>query len=88
MEVINMSKLFKSGTTTSPRLSFKGYSLKKALYRNKDAVKAIIALITGANFLGGFDWNKFLLSLAAGVIALASKLLVDAIDYWFGEIEL
>ena len=37
----------------SPRLSFKGYNIKKALYRNKDAVKAILALLLGANYLSG-----------------------------------
>lgn len=72
----------------SPRLSFKGYSFRQALYRNKDAVKAIVAIITGANFLVGFDWKTFGVTLATGVIALATKLVIDAVDFWFGEIEL
>jgi len=68
--------------------SFKGYSFTEALARNKDSVKAIVAIITGANFFVGFDLRVFLLSLAAGGIALAMKLLQDAVDFYFGEIEL
>ena len=73
----------KSGAGT-----FKGYSLTKALLRNKDSVKAIVAIITGANFFAGFDWRVFLLSLAGGVVALATKLLADAVEFYLGEIEL
>ena len=69
----------------SEAMTFKGYDLKEALYRNKDAVKAIVAIITGANFLVGFEPRVFLISLGSGVIALATKLLVDAVDFWFGE---
>ena len=73
---------------TSAAASFEGYSFKEALLRNKDSVKAILAIVTGANFFTGFDWQVFLLSLASGVIALATKLLLDAWDFWSGEIKL
>lgn len=68
--------------------SFQGYSFKEALVRNKDAVKAVIAVITGANYLIGFDWRTFAISLGGGLIALGVKLLADAVDFYFGEIEL
>lgn len=70
----------------SPRMSFKDYSFRKALVRNKDSVKAILALIAGTNFFVGFEPKVFLLSLTAGVVALGVKLLVDAVDFWYGEI--
>lgn len=73
---------------TSPRRSFEGYDFKEALVRNKDSVKALVAIITGANFLVGFDWKIFGLSLAGATIALATKLIGDAVDFWFGEVEL
>jgi hypothetical protein len=73
--------------TTSPRLSFEGYSLPTALYRNIDSIKAIVALIAGANFFSGFDWELFGISLASGFVALAVKLLADAVDYYFKEVE-
>jgi len=68
--------------------SFAGYSFQEALYRNKDAVKAILAIITGANFLVGFDLHTFLITLASGGIALATKLLVDAVEFYFDEVNL
>jgi hypothetical protein len=72
---------------TSPRLSFKGYHFPTALYRNIDSVKAILAIIAGANFFSGFEYKTFLISLAAGGVALAVKLLADAVDYYFKEVE-
>lgn len=72
----------------SPRLSFRGYSLPTALYRNLDSIKAIVALITGANFFTGFELKTFLISLASGFVALLVKLLADAVDYYFAEVEL
>lgn len=68
--------------------SFEGYSFNEAILRNKDAVKAILAIITGANFFVGFEPKTFLISLGAGVVTLAVKLLVDAVDFYFGEVEL
>ena len=68
--------------------SFEGYSFTEALYRNKDAVKAIVAIITGANFFVGFDVRVFLLSLAGGAVALGAKLLQDAVDFYFDEVEI
>ena len=76
-----MVRKSKSGT-------FQGYSFAQALYRNKDSVKAILAIITGANFFTGFDLRIFLVSLAGGVIALATKMLVDAVDFYFENVEI
>jgi hypothetical protein len=69
-------------------MSFKGYRLSTALYRNKDAIKGIVALLGGVQFALGFDWKALLLTLAGGVATLAVKLLMDATDYFFTEVEL
>ena len=72
----------------SPRLSFKGYRIQEALYRNKEAIKSVLAIILGANFFAGFDLQVFLLSLGAATVALAGKLIQDAFDYYMTEVEL
>jgi hypothetical protein len=72
----------------SPRLSFKGYKLSEALYRNKDLVKALIVLITGYGYFTGFELSQFLIALSTGVLALTGKLLLDAADYFFTEVDL
>lgn len=72
----------------SPRLSFKGYSFGEALYRNKDAIKGIIAIIGGVNFAVGFEWKTLGISMVGGFGALAVKLVADAVDFYFGEVEL
>lgn len=75
----------------SPRLSFKGYKFKEALYRNKDSVKNIVAIIgTYGTYLiaAGFDWVAFLIAIGAGFVALAYKLLQDAVDFYFGVVGL
>lgn len=74
--------------TSSPRLSFKGYSLPLALYRNKDAIKAIIAIIAAINVVGPVDTRKFLLQLAVAGFGLGIKLLQDLVDFYFTEVEL
>lgn len=74
-------------TKLSPRLSFEGYSFKKALYRNKNELKALLAVIVGYNFVGGVDLQKLLLSLATAGLALSSKLVWDAFDYYFTEVK-
>lgn len=71
---------------TSPRLSFKGYRFAEALYRNKDAIKGVIAILAGVNFLTGFDWKSLLISLGTAVVALGVKLMADAVDYYFSEV--
>jgi hypothetical protein len=76
---------------TSPRLSFKGYAFGVALYRNKDAIKNIVAVLgTYSTYLGvtGFDWIAFLLALGGAVLVLGYKLLQDAVDYYFTEVEI
>lgn len=74
--------------TISPRKSFKAYNIWTALARNVDSIKAILAIITGANFLVGFDWKIFGMSLLAGFIMLVAKLATDAVDYFFKEVEI
>ena len=72
----------------SPRLSFNGYSFKEALYRNKDNIKVIVAILAGVNTFTGFDWKNFSMSLGLAVIALGVKLLSDAVDFYFSTVEL
>lgn len=72
----------------SPRNNFKGYNFSTALYRRKNEIKALVAIIGGVNFYTGFDWKTFGLSFAAGSVALIVALLGDAIDYYFTEVEL
>ncbi len=76
----------------SPRLSFKGYKFSEALFRNKDSIKAIVSLLGGINFIAafssGFDWITLLITLGAGVVGLGVKLLSDAVDFYFGEVDL
>ena len=74
--------------TKSPRLSFKGYKFTEALYRNKDIVKALIMLITGYSYLTSFDLTQFLLALSASAITLVGKLILDAFDFFFTEVDL
>lgn len=76
----------------SPRLNLKGYDVRVALYRNKDAVKAIVTIITGYNSFitstTGFNWKSFLMSIGIGIAALAGKLLADLVDFFFTEVEI
>jgi len=70
---------------TSPRMSFKGYSFTVALYRNKDALKAIFAIVAGVNVVTGFDWKIFGLTIAGAASTFVGKMLLDAFDFFFGE---
>lgn len=75
----------------SPRLSFKGYKFREALYRNKDTVKSAFAVLgTYGTYLGvtGFEWKAFLLAVGMGLVFLAYKLAEDAVDFYFTEVEL
>jgi hypothetical protein len=72
----------------SPRLSFKGYSFGTALYRNKDTLKAIVGLLSAIQVATGFDWKTLGVSLGTALIGLVVKLLADAVDYYFSEVEL
>jgi len=72
----------------SPNLSWKGYKLSEALYRNKDSIKGIIAILAGINLAIGFDWKTLLISLGGAIAALFIKLLADAVDFYFTEVEL
>jgi hypothetical protein len=76
----------------SPRKSFEGYSLVMAIYRNKDSVKNLIGLLSGINvaalFMAGFDWNTLLITFGAAFVSLIIKLVQDAVDFYFTEVEL
>lgn len=72
----------------SPRKSFKGYSFKEALVRNKQWVKGIVLTISGIDFYTGFSWKKTLALLGAGIATLIIKMIIDAIDFWYSEIEI
>jgi hypothetical protein len=72
---------------SSPRRSWIGYSFTEALARNKDYIKSIVAFFGTINIVTT-DWKIFFLTLAGMVIALAGKLLQDAVDYYFSEVEL
>ena len=72
----------------SARLTFSGYNFKEALFRNKDSIKAIIAILMGINVAVGVDWKIVLISLGAGVASLAVKLIADAVDFYFSDVEL
>lgn len=73
--------------TTSFRYSFKGYDIFTAIYNNKDLVKAILAIFGTINFIS-MDWRVFLTTLGVSVGALAVKLVIDALDFYFTEVEL
>lgn len=77
--------------TTSPRLSFKGYTFGEALYRNKTEIKGIIAVLgTYSTYLGvtGFDLQSFLIAVGAAVLTLGFKLATDAVDFFFKEVKI
>lgn len=71
----------------SKRLSFKGYSIKEALGRNVDTIKGIIAVISGITVLTGVNWKSFLITLGAAFAGLGVKLLADAVDFYFSEVQ-
>jgi hypothetical protein len=64
----------------------KGYSFIEALTRNKDLVKVLVAAVAGYNYFTGFNWTTFLGSVGIAFAALAGKLLVDFVDYFFSEV--
>lgn len=71
----------------SPRKSFKGYDFGVALYRNKDMIKAIVALFGTINIIET-DWKVFGITLAGALLTLAVKMAQDAIDYYFTEVDI
>jgi hypothetical protein len=75
----------------SARLSFKGYKIQEALYRNKDAIKYIATIIAGYSAYTtatGFDIKMFGIAIGAGIATLGGKLLLDAIDFYFTDVDL
>jgi hypothetical protein len=75
-------------TTISPRLSWRGYNLGIAIAKNKDSLKSVIAIIGGANIMLGFDWKTLGITVLGGIIALVVKLVGDAVDYYFTDVEI
>jgi len=69
----------------SDKYSMKGYSFFEWAARNKETFKLVAAATIGlsAFYTVGFPdpWNAF----AATISSLASKLVLDAIDYWLKE---
>lgn len=73
-------------TESSPRFSFKGWSWKRYLAKNKEGMKWILTLFF--TYLGAVSLtveNPELKALLVGVIGFASKFLLNAVDYWFSE---
>jgi len=71
----------------SYRYSFKGYDIFTAIYNNKDLIKAILGLFGTINLLS-MDWAVFFTSLGILVGTLGVKLIIDALDFYFTEVEL
>ena len=90
MQIIINTKKLKIGEImgVSKRLSLKWYSIKEALYRNKDYVKAIIMLLAGYSYFTGFDLKTFGIAVGTAAVALVGKLLMDAFDFYFSEVKL
>lgn len=71
----------------SSRRSFKGYSLMQAIMNNSNEIKlflAALALVGGA----GFNWKLFLLTSGVGFIILCLKVGLDAVHFYFKEVEI
>jgi len=70
---------------TSPKFSFKGYDLNIALYNNRETIKTITALFGTINILTT-NWKIFGVTLVSALIALAVKVGIDAVDYYFSDV--
>lgn len=73
--------------TKSYRLSFKGYDVSEALYRNREYIKVVLAVFGTVN-IATMDWKVFLASLGIATGTLAFKLGIDALHFFFTEVEL
>lgn len=74
--------------TLSPRLSFQGYRISEALYRNKDILKLLLGVITGYSYFTGFEWMPFTIAVGGAIVLLVTKLAFDAFDYYFSEVDI
>ena len=72
------------GETISPAMSFKGFNLMTLLYRNKEAIKLLIAFLIGYNYFAGFSLSSFLF----GIGGLLGKMAIDTIDFYFTDVKL
>lgn len=68
------------------RYSFKGYDIFTAIYNNKDLIKTIVGIFGTINLLS-MDWPVFFTTLGISVGTLLVKLGIDALDYYFTEVE-
>jgi hypothetical protein len=68
--------------TISPRGSFKGYNFTTAVMRNKDLIKAELAVIGGLNLMPPFQWHTLILTGGVGLFVFVTKIAADAIDYF------
>jgi hypothetical protein len=64
--------------------SFKGFSFKKLVSKNKDNIKAIIMFVAGYSYLVGFDYKIFI----AGLVAILGKCAIDSLDFYLSSVEL
>ena len=72
----------------SPRGSWKGYNFFTALKRNKDAVKLFLGIIGAINIIPPFDWKTCLVTIAAGLLALVVKIIMDALDFFTSDVKI
>jgi hypothetical protein len=68
-------------TPAPNRFSFAGWDIGTWLGKNKDVIKILVVFLAGYNYFAGFEWKSF----AAGLIAIAGKLIIDTIDYYQSE---
>ena len=72
---------------TSPPRSFSGYSVREWLTRNKGSLKLLLAaLFTFLTVRFGGISDAALNALAGTAVAVASKMALDAVDYWLSDV--
>lgn len=72
---------------TSPPGSFTGYSVREWLSRNKGSLKLLLAaLFTFLTVQFGGIADPALNTLAGTAVAVASKMALDAVDYWLSDV--
>ena len=72
----------------SPSRSFAGYSVRTWLTRNKGSIKLLVA--AGFGYLAAVSSSiadPALNALVGTGVGIASKMALDAVDYWLSEVE-
>lgn len=75
----------------SPRYSFEGYKVTEAIYRNKDLLKNVVAILgayTTYQGATGFNWKSFLIAVGGALLVFGFRIIQDALDFYFTEVEL